>query len=613
MQLIFKDYETFWSDDYTLKKLTPPEYIMDPRFETHGCAFVMPDDSYHWVDGPELPAFYETIDWPNTMVVSHNALFDMLILSLRYGIVPGFYGDTLAMARNWVYHLTGNKADLRTVGNFYGLPPKGHLMTKGLSLSEIKQRPGMYQQLVGYALDDALICKGIFRKMLAEGFPPGELDVIDMVVRMAAVPQFEADQMLLAEHLAEVQGKKQALLDAIQMDKENVSSLMSDQQLAIKLHACGLQKIPMKMSKATGKETYAFAKTDREFTDLLEHDNPMIQALVAARLGVKSTLEESRTTRLINISRLTPNLPIPLKYSGAHTHRFSGDWRINPQNLPNGGKLRDSLKAPKGKKVVSVDASQIEARFNAVLSGQDDLVEDFRTGVDVYALFAEPLYGYPVSKQRTPRERFVGKTSILSLGYGSSWPVFQNMCRVKGDVLLTDSEAMTTVNYYRSRYAKIQQNWRHADITVLPAISEGHKLWWGPVLTEKYAILLPNGNRLRYNNLGRFLKDEGGFGWRFDRGSIPQFIYGAKAVENVVQALAFVHIMAVAKEVKRLTGGWFLPAHQVHDELIYIVDEAQAKPLMLLVIQLMSTPPVWMPNAPLAAEGRIGDSYGGAH
>jgi hypothetical protein len=43
--------------------------------------------------------------------------------------------------------------------------------------------------------------------------------------------------------------------------------------------------------------------------------------------------------------------PMPLRYSGAHTHRLSGEWKINVQNLRKGGKLRQSLRAPVGFKV----------------------------------------------------------------------------------------------------------------------------------------------------------------------------------------------------------------------------------------------------------------------
>jgi DNA polymerase len=398
---------------------------------------------------------------------------------------------------------------------------------------------------------------------------------------------------------------------------------MSDQQLAAKLLFLGVQP-PTKISRTTGKEAFAFAKTDKEFTALLEHPKPMVQALVAARLGHKSTLEETRTERLLSISRSVEQMPVPLKYSGAHTHRFSGDWKINLQNLVRGSEIRRAFKAPRDHVVVSVDASQIEARFNATVAGQTDLMEAFRQGRDVYAEFAQDIYGYEITKETFPDERFVGKTGILSLGYGSSWPVFQNMCRVKGGVTLPDGAAAQVVTVYRARYHMIQELWKTAHQSIIPRLASSRQTdfaellppgqsdgWnmWGPAQVLANALLLPNGNRLRYMNL-RAENHDGQWNWLYERSEQTFKLYGAKLVENLIQALAFVHIMEVALRVKHLTNGMLMPAHQVHDELIYVVHAGIAGMVRDLVVKEMSTPPSWLPKAPLAAEGHIGESYG---
>jgi DNA polymerase len=601
--------------------MTPIQYIMDPRFEALGCGFVNQSHDHIWVDGPELPKFFAQIDWQNTFAIGHNALFDALILSNKYGVVPGFYGCTLSMARNWISHSTG-RVSLAACCEYYGLEAKMGTAqkTKGLNFHAIRQMPGLHAELRAYGVDDAEKCLTIYEKMMAEGFPVKELDIIDLSIRMAALPAFELDQTVLAEHLNTVQAQKQELLDRAQLD--NRDPLMSNPALAAMLLVAGVDA-PMKISPATGKQTYAFAKTDKAFTALLEHDDPWVQAIVAARLGHKSTQEETRTQRLIDISRVSAKLPVPLLYSGAHTHRFSGGWSINLQNLPRGGKLRAALRAPKGQVVVSVDASQIEARINAVLSRQVDLVEQFRKGDDVYSRFAEEIYRHPVNKKDHPRERFVGKTAVLSLGYGSSPPVFQSMCRNQGNVLLTDAEAANIVYIYRQRYKEIVANWRWADNVVLPYVSGQTKMLgqiaidagvpWGPVRLVHNAIKLPSGNYLRYRDLHQaYLTDDHGVGrhqWLYTRGPQTQKIYGSKTVENVVQALAFVHIMEVAVRVKKLSEGMLLPAHQVHDELIYIVPEAYGQVVADLVVQEMSKAPWWMPEAPFAAEGHIGENY----
>ena len=113
---------------------------------------------------------------------------------------------------------------------------------------------------------------------------------------------------------------------------ENKEELMSNPKFAEILRKCGVEP-PMKISPTTGKDTYAFSKTDEEFKALLEHENVNVQAVVAARLGMRSTIEETRTERFIEIGQ-RGLLPIPLRYYAAHTGRWGGDDKVNMQNLP---------------------------------------------------------------------------------------------------------------------------------------------------------------------------------------------------------------------------------------------------------------------------------------
>lgn len=607
---LFLDFESYYDNEFSLRKITAPEYILGTQFEALGCSFCGDTGKPQWIDGPDLPSYLKTIDWTKVRAISHNALFDMLILSLRYQTFPAAYGCTLSMARNWISHMTGS-VSLDACKKRYGLPPKAGTIGKmlGVNYRALRANPALYAEEVTYANDDCGTCRFLFNQFIDEGFPEPELDVIDWVVRMAAQPQFEFDRSMIALHLQEVRAHKAQLLATAGMDDR--TNLMSDVKLAAILIMLGVEP-PKKISRTTHKEGYAFAKTDKDFTDLLEHPNPTVQAVVAARLGHKSTLEETRSERLLAISSLMVPAPIPLKYSGAHTHRFSGDWKINVQNLANESKLRKGFKAPKGKKVVSVDASQIEARLNAELSGEQWLIDAFREGRDVYAEFASDVFGKPINKKEFPNERFVGKTGILSLGYGSSAPVFQNMVRNKGNgYVISENMALLTVNMYRQKCAKIVEHWREADRQVIPEIAQGVSRYWGPLKLGMQHILLPNGNKLHYSNLRHeFAAGDQRFGWLYDRGPRIHKLYGAKVVENECQSLAFVHIAEVAIRVWKMTEGLLWPAHQVHDELIYVVDEHLAEQVGRLVETEMSKSPEWLPSIPLAAETHIGDTYG---
>jgi hypothetical protein len=147
-------------------------------------------------------------------------------------------------------------------------------------------------------------------------------------------------------------------------------------------------------------------------TDLLEHPDERVQGVAGARLGVKSTIEETRTENLIEVAKRGA-LPVMLHYYGAHTGRFSGGDKLNLQNLPARGNntIRRALRPPPGHKMIAADSSQIEARMVAWLAGQTDLVQAFREGRDVYSEFASEVYGRPITKADKV-ERFVGKTCV---------------------------------------------------------------------------------------------------------------------------------------------------------------------------------------------------------
>lgn len=625
MHLLTGDFETMYSDECTLKKLTPAEYINHSSYETLGCALGWNNGPMFWVDGPDLPAYFAQVDWANTMFLSHNALFDACILAWRFNIHPRFLGCTLSMSRQWLAHRSKRGSSLDAISETIGLPPKMGtvLKLKGKTLAMIKADPALYAEMRAYAIDDAEKCRNIFNYILADGYPKDQLSVIDAVLRMGTQPAFVADQHVLFHHLAEIQAEKAQLLAACGLS--DPSSLMSDNLLATLLIQQGIEP-PTKISPTNGCDRWAFSKQDKEFTDLADDDNPVVQALVAARLGHKSTLEETRTQRFIDVSRIEWKchqwpcaMPIALKPGGAHTGRLSGDWKMNQQNLPRGSKgrparLRQALRAPPGKVVISCDASQIEARIVATLAGQSDLVESFRAKHDVYCELASVIFGFPVNKKDHPNERQIGKIGILSLGYGASWITYQNMVRIQtgGEITVTDDEAARVVGIYRERYDKIPRYWREWD-SLIPLIASGMAVGQkvGPITIGHQRLILPNGMPIFYTNLREQWDAKAEkYAWVYDYGPMTKKLYGAKITENVTQALAAVHIIECGMRILHKTHGMVRFRHQVHDELLFVEDFKYAERVGKLCAKEFSTSPSWLPNAPFAAEWGWGESYG---
>jgi DNA polymerase len=256
-----------------------------------------------------------------------------------------------------------------------------------------------------------------------------------------------------------------------------------------------------------------------------------------------------------------------------------------------------------------VDSSQIEARGVATLSGQKDLVDQFAQGDDVYSDFAAYVFDKPVNKKDP--ERFVGKQAVLGLGYGLGAPKFRN--RLKTDsknqtgtaIELDEMEALRIVQAYRNKYHHVPETWRLLNSDGIPALYNGTPFTFGPCVFEKGAILLPSGLRLFYRALHR-LDGE----WWFTYGVMPKKLYGGKLLENITQALARVIVMDAAVRIRKRTGHNL--AMQAHDELVFIVPDAEVETMKVIMLEEMTRRPSWSPDWPLAAELGVGQSYGDA-
>lgn len=612
-RFLFVDFESYYDQDFSLRKLSPPEYILDPRFQvTLLAAYDVTWKAPRIVLPEHIPAFLEKYPAEETFCCSHNALFDLSILSWRYSWVAGQMADTLGMSRAL---LNLKKNSLGAVAKeLFGADTKGDILhkVKGLDVPGIK-RAGLWPLFQTYALNDVLLCARIYAR-LGKRFPVEERTVMDLVLRAAVQPTLHADSALLEKHLAELRRRKLRLLNECGYDK---ATLMSTEHFKRALTGLGVE-IALKQNPKKDRWIPAFSKTDPFMAELLEYDgspdddiNYQVQVLAAARLSEKSTIEETRAERFASIAKLpwrngaghSPLLPVALRYGGAHTHRLSGEWRLNMQNLPRDkvkSKLRSALLAPPGHRLITADLAQIEARIVACICGEKWLVDQFARGEDVYALFASAVFHRTVDKKNYPHERFLGKTAVLGLGYGCGVDRFYQMvltqARQAGIPLegLFDKEvAQAIVDTYRTMFRKIAGSWRTLDgflTTYLFNPSKTQTRSWGPVKVMYGRILLPNGLFLRYR------EGEGN-------------LYGAKLLENITQALARIVVMQAAVRLSKQGYRFVL---QSHDELVFVVPEHDVGDAAKVIQREMTRRPEWLPELPLATEIGVGDNYGDA-
>lgn len=616
-KLITLDFETYYDRQFSLSKMTTEAYIRDPQFEVIGVGYRIEDGDVHWVTGDRVEQALHALDLPNNHLLCHNTAFDGAILAWRYGIKPKFMFDTMSMARPVTGLTVG--ASLEKLAQKFCLGEKGKEVVAALGKRLKDFTPEELAQYGEYCKNDVVLTYNLFH-VLQQFSTPHEMYMIDMLLRMYTDPVLVLNGVTLERHLNEVRERKASLMSMIDSTIGR-DELMSNPKFAELLRNYGVEP-PMKISAATGKETFAFGKTDIAFKNLQEHEDLRVQLLVSARLGVKSTLEETRTESFLGISKRGP-LPIMLNYYGAHTGRASGGDKVNLQNLPRGGALRYSMRAPDGHVLVACDSSQIEARMLAWFAGQEDLVAQFANGDDVYSLFASKVYGFEVTKANKV-ERHVGKTCILGLGYGTGKDKLRDSLKTGFiPVTVSTEESEKYVYTYRTGYSMIPKLWKECD-NAIKAMASGTSYEIGipiKLLCDHEGVHLPNGMIVRYPNLsyryadGDKIKKDG---YYYDTRYGPNSLYGAKMVENVIQALARIVVFTQMAKIDQKLRKYdlvkpnvrFKTVLTVHDEVVSIAPEPAEDKVKNMMIEVMSTAPKWAIGLPLACEADAGYSYG---
>jgi len=600
MNIITIDFETYYDKDYSLSKMTTEEYIRDERFEVIGVSVKVGGAEPVWFSGgtEDSHQFLKGFSLEKHLVLAHNAMFDGAILSWVYGITPKAFLDTLCMGR--ALHGTEIGGSLAVLASHYEVGKKGDEVVHALGKHRLDFDSVDLDRYGAYCSNDVVLTYELFR-LMSEGFPWSELKLIDVTIKMFTDPVLCLDRHVLVNVLDSAKKEKASLLEAAGYSSED---LMSNDRLANALREHGVNP-PTKISPTTGKETYAFAKNDEEFLELQEHPSIAVQAIIAARLGIKSTLTETRAERLLGIAN-RGKLPVPLRYYAAHTGRWGGDDKLNLQNLPRSSALKHAILAPPGYVIIDSDSSQIEARTLAWLASQNDLVSAFENGEDVYRITASLIYNKAV-EDITPAERFVGKTTILGSGYGMGAGKFQKQLQGFG-VTIELHEAKRIINAYRMTYDWIPDLWNQANRALdamCANMSEPLGRTGALEVEGRKGIRLPNGLYLKYPNLR---KTDDGYVYDTKKGKtvLPIKIYGGKLVENVCQALARIIIgeqmLTIAKKYRIVMV--------VHDAIACVAPKAEVETAKEFIELCMRLRPSWASDLPLNCDAGYGATYG---
>lgn len=650
------DFETFYAKDFSLSKMSVPEYVHDLRFSVIGLAVSTPEpDETYFVQGPlvadELAVLQKRYgdDFEKVSVVFHNGYFDGYILNHVYGIRPKYIIDTMLLS----YHVNGRlnsengrrdgeSASLDSLSKKYGLGSKGsiHSFENVKELSE-----NQMLEMAQYAMNDAMLERRLARVLLDEMTNlKVELPLAAQTIKLFTQGGLHVDIPALEKLQAEIKDDMAIFLKAAGVSLEEVGkNKRFTELLSVALARTG-RKVPIKYGKKG--EIPATAKTDEAMIALCTDEDIVVNSLVNARLKRKS--QDQLIARLEKIKAIAKRpagtVPVMLFYHGARTGRWSGAGGLNFHNMGRrgfGGRIRNLLVPAQGNVFVVGDLAAIEARGVAWMAGEIKLLRSFEAGADIYSEFAAGAFQQEVRKPRPgdteeyAKElsafRQVGKEAILGLGYNMGSLKFFNRLRVIQDTaplfstgLLSSKVCRGLVKEYRGTFSKIPDLWAGLEAAFRHVIQTKEKISYLRFTLEwkdgTLLLWLPSGRALRYPNPQivfeaktiKYIDIEGdqdefvaeGYGIKYGNGIDT---YGGKLTENVVQA-ASRDILAGA--LLRLEAQGKNIVLHCHDEIVLECRREDAEKDKIALHSALVHVPDWANGWPLAAEVAIMERYG---
>lgn len=683
MRIVVLDFETYWdSKNYTLSKIGPISYIRDRRFSAQLMSYIVTDastmtyDRVRVAEHDNIPAVLAALklDAPDVVTVAHNGNgFDFLILSEIYHVVPRIAIDTMCMER-WTGVSRIQNESLKSMAKFFQCGEK----VEGTVISDGRKWPDDFTPdertaFIQYCRNDTEQCFLSFKAML----PFVTADALlfsSITAKMACNPVLRLDDDMLTAYLNELSDKvTKARNDINKMfmfksDEDFLKAIRSSASFIKMLELLG-RKPPMKYSvaksetkrkklEAEGKTnlseedyavyTPALAKSDLDFVAMASDADERVALLVRTRLENNSSIQRSRAETFHALAKSGRPMPVMLNAFKAHTSRYTAgnsegsSDKLNLQNLskrdPSQLTLRKAVQAPEGMALVACDSSQIEARILAYVANETELVDAFRRGADPYADLAEKIFQIPSEKihkgaksgdKKLKAYRNVGKTGILSAGYGVGWRKYADTLLRQGVRLSSDIDqhyemAHHAHNVYRASNPNIVAFWDTCQ-TVIKAMYLGYSGEFGgpndnifqysvaPICgrDDVPTIIGPNKYTLRYFKLSCEVSEKNNREEYYytrvkGKSELKTKIYGGALAENLCQYLAFALLQWQAC---RMTEQGIRLIANIHDSFLAICPEDEAEHTKSVMESCMSSVPDWLGDFPVACEAEIGKDY----
>ncbi len=656
------DFETYFDKEYSLSKMNIWAYITNERYQTIGCGFKFSTHGlgqFVWAD--ELEKYFSTFQklygqhFENITIVMQNAPFDALILQEKYNISPKYIIDL----KHLDAHFDSRRSHrLKDMAKRHKLQDKGNTMNfLGLHLEDMIEEQRLAME--SYCKHDCKLEYELFEIFIQHlSNQEQELIIARHTIDLYLKPRLKFDFKLADSIAADMQVYIDEACEKVGLTKDEISGNLSFVKALQSVLPIG-ENVPVKAAKRPGKKMTALlgtpevgpalAKTDEGCLMLLAHSKDEVRKLMEARKAVKSwPLHLKRIASMkVLATACGGRMPVPLNYYGAHTGRWSGGGGINLLNLGGAGraglgtnplitKMRQMLRVNDSKLLIA-DAAQIEARILAWLAGQQDMLEAFAEGRDIYSEFGSKLFAArlrkarktdppPLAKLFTIRRGFA-KDTVLGAGYGLGVNRFYNNClqnpelRPMFDNGQYDRKFVEKLIYgYRNTYPMIPKFWKMCEKCfrlvvkypheIMRYAPEGSTVGPGDLLTfwnnrGTVNVQLPSGRVLYYPHASIKKKMN-----QYDYDNQLKYqhgpLWGGSLTENIVQAVArdlLVHWILKAEEF-----GLSVVLH-IYDEILAVSSNIYAEDNLKSLMDIMSNGPEWANGLPLAAEGEISETY----
>ena len=603
------DFETYYSDEVSLRKMSPWAYVFHPETAPYLLALEGPD--WNWCGDPRDFKEWHRLD--GKLLTAHNASFDALVWkrAQQDGIIPAdcnpkrwvCTADLVAYLR--VYRSLQNAAKV-----LYGEDVSKDYRhdAKGRTGAELKALPE-------------------WAKIVEAGGRDAKWSRRFAVDHLASWP---VSEQLFSQWNREASWRGFAVNETeTEASRERLDGLVYEYGKSIPWYPDEKALSPIAIRKQGRKEGIkvpaSLAKTDpaaQAFYEAYSETVPWVRAVRDFRQA-NMMLEKVKTLQAL--VRADGTAPYQSVYFGAHSGRLTAGVKrrtaadesggaFNLYNLPKGElqgvDLRGLIIPRPGYKFVIADYAQVEARLLLFYSGDRETMDLIREGYNIYEARATQLLGIQDSKglkKKDPPTYAMVKALVLGAGYMMGYKKFMLAAPVLtgGQYRPTEAQAKLAISTFRDKSPLITQLWRR------------HQTWLTNSASQKdptHRVQLASGRWMTYfePHFETSAHQETGeprteVAVSMLKGEPPQKIFAGRIVENIMQATGYDILAGAVPLIERLDKCFV--DFTIYDEVVAEVPERDAREYGAEIARIMTSSSPWLEGCPLEVEWNVHDRY----